>query len=77
MASVKVTTTAKVSLELELDEAMFVAGALGAQTQLKALPGKDNIYTLLSDALEDAGFSKDNEIWLLSLRLARERGLAA
>ena len=76
MASVKVeTTAAKVSLELDSDEAMFVAGAVGAQTQDKVLPGKDNIYNLLADALEDAGFSENSEVWRLSLQLARERGL--
>ena len=76
MASVKVeTTAAKVSLELELDEAMFIVGVLGAQRQDKVFLGKGNIYNLLADALEDAGFSENSEVWRRSLQLARERGL--
>ena len=75
MASVKVKTLATFLLELDSDEAMFVTGALGAQIQSDVLPGKDNIYNLLADALEDAGFSENNEIRRRSLRLARERGL--
>ena len=73
MASVKTLKT--FLLELDSDEAMFVAGALGAQMQSQVLPGKDSVYYLLSDALEDAGFSENSEIWGRSLELARGRRL--